>query len=169
MTYNKHWHCYHCVILCFCIISVVQEVPSPAIISSSGSFDHGSGPDQIMDGNIETHWNPQIPNGQNFNNWYITFELDQRYTVTNVKLRNFGNGSHDITSFKLEGSQDQVTWQKGGVVTDVATGTREWQSFGGFTATGKYLKFTVTQTKSGWQPLLRQIAFIGFPGKYSYI
>ncbi|CAL4196770.1 unnamed protein product, partial [Meganyctiphanes norvegica] len=65
--------------------------------------------------------------------------------------------------FKLEGSDDKTNWHTGGSVNNVATGSREWQTFDGFTATGKYVKLTITRTYSGYQPWLCEISFTGYP------
>merc|ERR1719209_2834190 len=53
----------------------------------------------------------------------------------------------------------------GGSVNNVAAGTRIMQSFDGIAATGKYLRFTITGTWTGWQPYLREISFNGNPNK----
>ncbi|CAL4135391.1 unnamed protein product [Meganyctiphanes norvegica] len=117
-------------------------------VDSSGPHGYGGGPEKTIDGNEESHWNPDIPDGYNYNNWYIEFLLSERYTVFGINLMNYGDGIHDVTKFKLESSDNQITWHMVGSVGDVLAATRKWQSFGGFIGAGKYLKITITETAS---------------------
>jgi len=135
--------------------------PIAMVIESSEPYHPGGEPANVVDGDLNTFWNPNTV--RYFNQWYITFELDQRYTVDGLKLRNYGDTTHDTTDFFLEASDDQVTWQMAGRGTGVAPGYRDWQSFGHLLATGKYLRFTVTNTETGWQPYINEITFTGYP------
>ena len=82
-----------------------------------------------------------------------------------INLVQYGDVTHDITKFTLEASDDQITWRMGGSVDNVVAGTKELQSIHGLAATGKYLRFTITGTRTGWQPLPREISFRGRPAK----
>ncbi|CAL4223103.1 unnamed protein product, partial [Meganyctiphanes norvegica] len=142
----------------------LDDVTILEVVDDSGPHNLGGGPEKTIDGDYYTTWNPDIPDGQYYNNWYITFALSERYTVFGVNLLNNGDTEHDVTKFKLEASDDKITWHTGGSVGDVLAGSAEWQSFDGFIATGSYLKITITETASGYQPWLRELSFTGYTG-----
>ena len=78
------------------------------------------------------------------------------------KFKTKGDGDHDAVSFMLQASEDNIKWVKSGEKT-VTTGESTWQNFEGFTAAGKFLKFTITGTGTGDQPYIREISFSGYP------
>ncbi|CAL4074639.1 unnamed protein product [Meganyctiphanes norvegica] len=137
------------------------DVTIAEIVDSCGPYYTGYGPEKAIDGDTDSFWYPKFIE-QYYNNWYITFKLSQRYTVTNVKLLNRGDSLHDVTKFKLEASDDQITWRSGGSVNDVMTGSHVWQGFTGFSANGKYLRINITETDSGHQPWLSELSFTGY-------
>ena len=146
-----------------------ENIPIAKILHSSKPHSLNNGPENLIDGNTKTYWDGHPPERQ-FNNWSVTFELVKSYAVLSVNLVNWGDDdTHDVTSFKLQASDDQVIWFDAGSVNDVEHGSSEWQRFDGFKAIGKYMKFTVTQTHSGWQPWVREISFTGHSGKYTDI
>ncbi|CAL4135392.1 unnamed protein product [Meganyctiphanes norvegica] len=143
------------------------EAPSPNItianIISTSLYTEYHGPDNTIDGDTFSSWNPL---GEEY---FITFELSERYTVSGINLLNQGDYTHDVTKFKLEASNNLDSWYLGGSVDDVQAGTHEWQSFDGFTASGKYLRIIFTETYSGYKPWLSELSFSGHTGKYVFL
>ncbi|XP_078574767.1 uncharacterized protein LOC144861007 [Branchiostoma floridae x Branchiostoma japonicum] len=127
-------------------------------ISSSGTAGAQNGPQNTVDGNPNTYWSPQgLP--MNHNNWWIIFDFQRVYTLSAIRVTNYGDTTHDVTAFKLETSDDKVTWQPVYSTSGVRPGTNQPQMFGGFSGTGRYWRFTVTRTASGNQPYLVGLMF----------
>ncbi|CAH1256179.1 NCAN [Branchiostoma lanceolatum] len=121
-----------------------------------------NGPEKTVDGLAGTFWNPQgLP--RNHNNWWIIFDFQTVYTLVAMQITNFGDTTHDVTAFKLEASDDKVTWNPVYSTTGVRPGTKQPQLYGGFSGTGRYWRFTATRTSAGWQPWLVGLKFYTIP------
>eukprot|EP00058_Branchiostoma_floridae_P015452 XP_002600940.1 hypothetical protein BRAFLDRAFT_79130 [Branchiostoma floridae] len=117
---------------------------------------------KVLDGDIMTLWNPTGID-QNYNRWYIAFDLTVPQTLTRIAVNNYGDTDHDIAAFMLQKSQvgSPYNWEDVVTITTVQGGTYERQEFGGFRGTVQYWKFLITRTHSGWQPWLRELNFHG--------
>ena len=139
-----------------------NEIKEIRIEDSTKPNQRGYGPEMTIDGQQNTYWKPETKNYHN--DWYIVYELPERYTVISTKLMNFGDTHHDITSFKLEVSDDGTTWNTGDIIKVGQPGSKDWKTFDGLRATGKFLRLCIKSTQSGFPPWLREIVFIGYPG-----
>ncbi|XP_078600617.1 uncharacterized protein LOC144875799 [Branchiostoma floridae x Branchiostoma japonicum] len=117
---------------------------------------------KVLDGDTGTLWNPSSLD-QNYNRWYIAFDLTVPQTLTRIAVNNYGDTDHDIAAFTLQKSQvgSPYNWEDVVNVTTVQGGTYERQEFGGFRGTARYWKFLITRTHSGWQPWLTELNFHG--------
>ncbi|CAH1256177.1 TECPR2 [Branchiostoma lanceolatum] len=139
------------------------SLPSGSI-TSAGTTGANDGPAAVLNGDPNTYWNPQgLP--RYHNNWWIIFDLQKTYTISSFKIQNFGDTTHDVTDFKLETSDDKSTWTQVFSTGSVRAGVKTPQPFGGFYGSGRYWRFTVTKTTSGWQPYLVRLTFYGVAGK----
>eukprot|EP00058_Branchiostoma_floridae_P002532 XP_002588020.1 hypothetical protein BRAFLDRAFT_89006 [Branchiostoma floridae] len=122
-----------------------------------------SDPQKTLDGNLRTFWNPGgLP--QNYNNWYIVYDLGAPITLDKIAINNIGDQTHDVTSFKLLKSEKKMPWQwyaiKDG--TGITPGTQDLMLFSYSKETAQYWLFIVKSTYSGYQPWLSEVKFHGF-------
>ncbi|KAI8503826.1 hypothetical protein Bbelb_187970 [Branchiostoma belcheri] len=145
----------------------------------------------VADSSRGSIWNAGGQN-QYYNNWYIVmdFQLSDPdavdtsevshhihiesghtvdlegvpHTVQHLRLINYGDLYHDIMSFRLETSPTAEPYQWTEVYfTDTAQVEHSIpQIFSGFSGSGRYWRFTATETYEGWQPWLKDLKFHGF-------
>ncbi|XP_078661578.1 uncharacterized protein LOC144905700 [Branchiostoma floridae x Branchiostoma belcheri] len=127
-----------------------------------------NGPENAVDGKRGTFWNPQGLQ-RHYNNWWIIFDFQKVFTLAAIQITNYGDTTHDVTAFKLEASDDKVTWKPVYSTTGVRPGTNQPQLFGGFSGTGRYWRFTATRTPQGWQPWLVELQFYTIPVRIALV
>ncbi|CAH1250958.1 LPA [Branchiostoma lanceolatum] len=132
------------------------------------------GPDKVLDDNYTTYWNPISEQ----RSWYIIFDFAVTYNLSKIGVSNYGDTSHDISTFHFQTSEKRKTetretnktgesvadpydWEDVLMVTDVVARTCKLQEFGGFSATGRFWKLNITKTHGAWQPWLREVTFFG--------
>eukprot|EP00058_Branchiostoma_floridae_P019276 XP_002604766.1 hypothetical protein BRAFLDRAFT_70615 [Branchiostoma floridae] len=118
---------------------------------------------KTLDGDTGTYWNP-LDTVQYYNNWYIVLDLTKPHTLSRIAVNNYGDNYHDIAAFKLQKSQvgSPYCWEDAMSVTNVQGGTNQRQEFDGFQGTARYWRFLITQTMSGWQPILIELELYGY-------
>ncbi|KAI8515762.1 hypothetical protein Bbelb_065750 [Branchiostoma belcheri] len=117
---------------------------------------------KVLDGDTKTYWNV-YGTCRNYNNWFIILDLKSPHNLIRIAVNNYGDTTHDIAAFKLQTSQGRGLWNWKDIVTitDVLAGTRQRQEFGGFQETGRYWRFVITRTHSGYQPYLTELNLYG--------
>ncbi|XP_019633283.1 PREDICTED: uncharacterized protein LOC109476720 [Branchiostoma belcheri] len=117
----------------------------------------------VADSSRGSIWNAGGQN-QYYNNWYIVMDFQVPHTVQHLRLINYGDLYHDIMSFRLETSPTAEPYQWTEVYfTDTAQVEHSIpQIFSGFSGSGRYWRFTATETFEGWQPWLKDLKFHGF-------
>ncbi|CAL4071833.1 unnamed protein product [Meganyctiphanes norvegica] len=126
----------------------------------TGEYNIGEGPEKLF--GVSGKWRPTgLTKG--YNNWSVTVDLREIYTITKISLKLQGNGRTDVKTFKLEVSN---VW---GPITEifrvdtVITGVTETQGFplpSG--SSGRFCRFTVTETVTGEAPVIQDLSFYGF-------
>eukprot|EP00058_Branchiostoma_floridae_P010020 XP_002595508.1 hypothetical protein BRAFLDRAFT_69086 [Branchiostoma floridae] len=120
------------------------------------------GPSNIFDGNPRSCWKPTgLP--QNYNQWSIIMNFGVSYLLSQIRITNYGDTTHDIKSFKLQVSAtgSPYNWQDALVVPSVTAGSIEPQEFDISPVTGQYWRLFITATHSGSAPWLVGVAFNG--------
>ncbi|KAI8498226.1 hypothetical protein Bbelb_241700, partial [Branchiostoma belcheri] len=117
---------------------------------------------KVLDGDTKTYWNV-YGTCRNYNNWFIILDLKSPHNLIRIAVNNYGDTTHDIAAFKLQTSQGRGLWNWKDIVTitNVLEGTRQRQEFGGFQETGRYWRFVITRTHSGYQPYLTELNLYG--------
>eukprot|EP00058_Branchiostoma_floridae_P028482 XP_002613973.1 hypothetical protein BRAFLDRAFT_67461 [Branchiostoma floridae] len=129
------------------------------ITATKTSYPNSGGPDKVLDGDSESHWNPVVSDS-----WFITFDLGVPHTLSKISLTNFGDTAHDILNFRLQTSlvSSPYVWKNvmRPAETNVAA-TANPQEFGDLSFTGRFWRFNVTKTHGALQPWLRELNFFG--------
>ncbi|XP_035658378.1 uncharacterized protein LOC118403714 [Branchiostoma floridae] len=130
----------------------------------------GEGEDNVvMEGihslghNSFTPWKP-VGKPRYYNNWFFVLDYRASHTMTKLRILNDGcDWNHDVWAFTLQSSvtSNPYNWTHVLTVTDVAANTSLPQYYGGFSASGRYWKVTITATYSGWEPWLRLFHLYG--------
>ncbi|CAH1270083.1 Hypp4286 [Branchiostoma lanceolatum] len=118
---------------------------------------------KVLDGRAGTMWNPG-GEGRYYNNWNIVFDFGDYYQISSIRLRNYGDWTHDATKFGFDASPqgDPYEWQE--VVFGELEDTRNivQQQFGGFSATSRFWRLVIKETGNGYQPWLCEVDFFGY-------
>ncbi|CAL4114608.1 unnamed protein product, partial [Meganyctiphanes norvegica] len=128
------------------------KLSSRNIIDHGGFGSGGAGPENLL--TVDGKWNP------NPKPWFATFDFARIYKVKKLKLINYGDTIHDVTSFSIESSNNKKKWNLVDVIYKVATGTKKPQFFL-ISGEGRYWRLTIKQTASEFQPWLRFFGFYG--------
>ncbi|XP_019626121.1 PREDICTED: sperm receptor for egg jelly-like [Branchiostoma belcheri] len=132
----------------------------PDVVESSGTpLVSANGAENTLDGNTATYWAPSPAGGSHGT---VLYDLRQPYWVYYIRVINFGDGAHYVTSFILESSetgQDYTTAANFTFTQDAPVGV-----FDGFFARGRYWRFTVTGVVGGSEPWVAGIQLYGTPG-----
>ncbi|KAI8504399.1 hypothetical protein Bbelb_175170 [Branchiostoma belcheri] len=129
-------------------------------VTARMTYDAG----KVLDGRVNTLWNPGGM-GRYHNNWYIIFDFKQFYQISTVRIRNYGDWTHDVTRFVFQASyktDPSYDWMD--VVRGELEDTRNnlQQEFGGFSATARFWRLLIKETGNGYQPWLCEVDFFGF-------
>eukprot|EP00058_Branchiostoma_floridae_P006716 XP_002592204.1 hypothetical protein BRAFLDRAFT_84630 [Branchiostoma floridae] len=110
------------------------------------------------------YWKP-LGTTRYHNNWFVVLDYHVSYTMKKLRIANYGcDWNHDVKAFTLQVSNTRnpyYDWTPVLTVTDVAANTSLPQYFGGFSASGRYWRVTVTATYSGWEPWMRTFQLFG--------
>ncbi|CAK0821043.1 unnamed protein product [Prorocentrum cordatum] len=114
-----------------------------------------------MDGNTNTMWNAGgVPRYHNA--WWIEFNLGSEYTLQGIRIQNWGDTTHDVTKAVLYtstaqgGTFNSVVASLGSVTAGIST----VQDFDvDYDTPVQHLRLVITQTATGYQPYIREIAF----------
>ncbi|KAI8502511.1 hypothetical protein Bbelb_200990 [Branchiostoma belcheri] len=132
----------------------------PDVVESSGTpLVSANSAANTLDGNTATYWAPSPADGSYGS---VLYDLRQPYWVYYIRVTNYGDGSHYVTSFTLESSetgQDYTTAANFTFTQSAAVGV-----FDGFFARGRYWRFTVTGVVGGGEPWVAGIQLYGTPG-----
>eukprot|EP00058_Branchiostoma_floridae_P006715 XP_002592203.1 hypothetical protein BRAFLDRAFT_84629 [Branchiostoma floridae] len=113
------------------------------------------------------YWKP-LGTTRYHNNWFVVLDYHVSYTMKKLRIANYGcDWNHDVKAFTLQVSNTRnpyYDWTPVLTVTDVAANTSLPQYFGGFSASGRYWRVTVTATYSGWEPWMRTFQLFGIKG-----
>ncbi|XP_078611234.1 uncharacterized protein LOC144881799 [Branchiostoma floridae x Branchiostoma japonicum] len=142
----------------------------PWVIESSGKEETGHEASNVLNSSADLFWRAEYAEEQHHNHWYIVFDFRTEYTLSQTKLTNVGDTAHDVKSFTLQTSacSNPFCWSNVKEFTDVPSGSKAPQVFGGFEASARYWRVLVTRTHDGLQPNIVQIQFFGKKGEWLY-
>ncbi|XP_019629946.1 PREDICTED: uncharacterized protein LOC109474154 [Branchiostoma belcheri] len=112
---------------------------------------------------LSKQWKP-LGTPRNHNDWFVVLDYHVSYTMKKLRIVNYGcDWNHDVKAFTLQVSAtgSPYRWTHVLTVTDVATNSSLPQYYGGFSASGRYWRVTVTATYSGWEPWIRTFQLFG--------
>lgn len=114
----------------------------------------------LLDGDDSTFWNVLgLPPWHE--TWTVIFDLDNvNAIITKFKIKNYGDGTHDVVRcYLMSGPQPEGTFVGGLTLFNVQYGTAVWQAFDNTNANpNRYWKLVIIST-GGLQPWIRELDF----------
>lgn len=145
-------------------IGVIPIHPSGIQDYSETHLNTEHGPYNMFDNDISTHWNPVFKERSSHfsypSQYSLTVDLKNNYTMTAVRIQDYGNYKNDVTDFLLEVKRYGV-WRLVVRYPTLPPG-HKLKEINGFAVWGSVWKFTVLGTASGREPLIKELQFFGF-------
>ena len=100
----------------------VTGLPSPlsvdvVSISDNGNYGQGYGPENTLDGSLDTRWAALRPSDDYDGDFYLTYEFAQDTTFNMLKVYEMADASNGnrIKTITVQSSEDGIDWKDAGV------------------------------------------------------
>ncbi|XP_066287702.1 uncharacterized protein [Branchiostoma lanceolatum] len=130
---------------------VLESAGAPLVSANSAA--------NTADDSSDTYWAPSPTSGSYGS---VLYDLRQPYWLYYIRVLNFGDGDHYVTSFTLESSETGQDYTAAANFTFTQGAAAE--VFDGFFARGRYWRLTVTGVVGGSEPWVAEIQLYGTPG-----
>ena len=101
---------------------IVTGIPSPlsvdvVSVSDNGNYGQGYGPENTLDGSLDTRWAALRPSDDYDGDFYLTYEFSQDTTFNMLKVYEMADASNGnrIKTITVQSSEDGIDWKDAGV------------------------------------------------------